>query len=89
MKGKIMLRGRWTSWAEQLEKNTPSIGNNKLLGAEMMGYTSDHFFSSNHVIYPLLRPVDGELLEMFEPAFLANAVYRFRDPQAALDDLRP
>jgi hypothetical protein len=50
-----MLRGRWTSWAEQLEKNT-LIGNNKLLGAEMMGYTSDHFFSSNHVIYPLLRP---------------------------------
>jgi hypothetical protein len=53
--GEIMLRGRWTSWAEQLEKNT-SIGNNKLLGAEMLGYTSDHFCSSNHVIYPLLRP---------------------------------
>jgi hypothetical protein len=51
----IMLRGRWTSWAEQLEKNT-FIGNNKLLGAEMLGYTSDHFFSSNHVICPLLRP---------------------------------
>jgi hypothetical protein len=53
--GEIMLRGRWTSSAEQPEKNT-LIGNNKLLGAEMMGYTSDHFFSSNHVIYPLLRP---------------------------------
>ena len=28
--GEIMLRGRWTNWAEQLEKNT-FIGNNKLL----------------------------------------------------------
>ena len=48
----IMLRGRW---AEQLEKKT-FIGNNKLRGAEMLGYTSDHFCSSNHVICPLLRP---------------------------------
>jgi hypothetical protein len=72
------LRCHWTSWAEQLERNT-FIGNNKMLGAEMLGYTSDHFFSSNHVIYPLLRPAMEELFEKFEPAFLANAAYRFRD----------
>lgn len=31
------------------------------------------------MIYPLLRPAIEELFEKFEPAFLANAAYRFRD----------
>jgi len=38
-----------------VERNS-FIGNNKLLGAEMLGYTSEDFFSSNHVVYPLVRP---------------------------------
>jgi len=32
--------GRWTSWTEQVERNS-FIGNNKLLGAEMLGYSVD------------------------------------------------
>jgi hypothetical protein len=28
--------GRWTSWTEQVQRNS-FIGNNKLLGAEMLG----------------------------------------------------
>ena len=47
--------GRWTSWTEQVERNS-FIGNNKLLGAEMLGYTSEDFFPQNHVVYPLVRP---------------------------------
>ena len=45
----------------------------------MIGYTSDHFFSSGHTIYPLLRPAMEQLFEEFKPAFLTNAAYRFRD----------
>jgi hypothetical protein len=77
--GKVTLRGRWSSWAEVLEKGNSFNGNNKLLGAEMLGYTSERFFSSGHVIYPLLRPAMEELFEQFKPAFLANAEYRFRN----------
>ena len=40
---------------------------------------SERFFSSGHVIYPLLRPAMEELFEQFKPAFLANAEYRFRN----------
>jgi hypothetical protein len=47
----------------------------------MLGYTSEHFFSSGHVIFPLLRPAMEELFEEFKPAFLANAAYRFRNHQ--------
>jgi hypothetical protein len=45
----------------------------------MLGYTPEHFFSSGHMIYPLMRPVMEELFEEFQPAFLANAAYRFRN----------
>jgi hypothetical protein len=38
-----------------VERNS-FIGNNKLLGAEMLGYTSEDFFPQNHVVYPLVRP---------------------------------
>jgi hypothetical protein len=76
--GKVKLRGRWTTWAELQQKNS-FIGHNKLLGAEMLGYTSDRFFSSNHVVYPMLRPAMEELFEEFEPALLASAGYRFRN----------
>ena len=77
--GKVNLRGRWSNWNEQPEEGISFHGSNKLLGAEMLGYTSEHFFSSAHVIYPLLRPVMAELFEEFKPAFLANAAYRFRN----------
>jgi Stealth protein CR2, conserved region 2/Stealth protein CR1, conserved region 1 len=77
--GKVKLRGHWSNWKEQLEKGNTFHGNNKLLGAEMLGYTPEHFFSSGHMIYPLLRPVMEQLFEVFQPAFLANAAYRFRD----------
>jgi hypothetical protein len=77
--GKVKLRGRWTNWEEVLEKGNSFNGSNKLLGAEMLGYTPEHFFSSGHVVCPLLRPVMEELFEEFKPAFLANAAYRFRD----------
>jgi len=30
--------GRWTSWTEQVERNS-FIGTDKLLGAEMLGYS--------------------------------------------------
>jgi hypothetical protein len=77
--GKVKLRGRWSNWNEQLERGNPFFGSTKLLGAEMLGYTSDHFFSSGHMTYPLLRPVMEELFEKFQPAFLTNAAYRFRN----------
>jgi hypothetical protein len=77
--GKVTLRGRWTTWNQELERGNTFFGGTKLLGAEMLGYTSEHFFSSGHLVYPLLRPVMGELFEEFKPAFLANAGYRFRD----------
>ncbi|MFL6047394.1 MAG: stealth family protein [Propionibacteriaceae bacterium] len=77
--GKAVLRGRWSSWNEQLERGNSFNGGGKLLGAEMLGYTQEHFFSSNHMNYPLLRPAMEELFEKFEPAFLANAAYRFRN----------
>jgi hypothetical protein len=44
----------------------------------MLGYTSEAFFSSNHMNCPLLRPAMEELFEEFKPAFLTNAAYRFR-----------
>ena len=77
--GKVKLRGRWSNWNEQLERGNPFFGSTKLLGAEMLGYTSDHFFSSGHMTYSLLRPVMEELFDEFQPAFLANAGYRFRN----------
>ena len=77
--GKVSLRGRWSSWNQVLEKGNTFNGHNKLLGAEMLGYTSERFFSSGHVIYPQLRPAMEELFEQFKPAFLANAEYRFRN----------
>jgi hypothetical protein len=76
--GKVNLRGRWSNWKEQPEKRNSVHGSNKLLGAEMLGYAPEHFFSSGHVIYPMLRPAMEELFEKFTPAFLANAQYRFR-----------
>jgi hypothetical protein len=77
--GRVTLRGRWSSWNEVLERGNSFNGHNKLLGAEMLGYTSERFFSSGHVIYPQLRPAMEELFEQFKPAFLANAEYRFRN----------
>jgi hypothetical protein len=35
--------------------------------------------SPAHAIHPLLRPAMEELFEEFQPAFLANAAYRFRN----------
>jgi hypothetical protein len=77
--GKVILRGRWSNWQEQLERGNSFNGGGKLLGAEMLGYASDLFFSSNHMNYPMLRPAMEELFEEFKPAFLANAAYRFRN----------
>jgi hypothetical protein len=78
--GKVILRGRWNNWKEQPpEEGISFFGSTKLLGAEMLGYTSERFFSSGHTIYPVLRPAMETLFEEFKPAFLANAAYRFRD----------
>jgi Stealth protein CR2, conserved region 2/Stealth protein CR1, conserved region 1 len=79
--GEVQLRGRWSSWTERPDKVNSFHGRNKLLGAELLGYTPEHFFSSGHVIYPLLRPAMEELFEEFKPAFLANAAYRFRNQE--------
>jgi hypothetical protein len=79
--GRVKLRGRWSSWKELLERGNSFNGHNKLLGAEMLGYTSEHFFSSGHVIFPLLRPAMEELFEEFKFAFVTNAAYRFRNRQ--------
>ena len=76
--GKIILRGRWQNWKGKPEEEISFFGATKLLGAELLGYTSEHFFSPNHAIYPMLRPAMEELFEEFQPAFLANAAYRFR-----------
>jgi hypothetical protein len=77
--GKIDLRGRWSSWQQLLDRGNSFNGHNKLLGAQMLGYPQERFFSSAHVIYPLLRSAMEQLFEEFKPAFLANAAYRFRD----------
>jgi hypothetical protein len=77
--GKVILRGRWSNWNEQLDRGNSFNGGGKLLGAKMLGYTPELFFSSNHMNYPLLRPAMEELFEEFKPAFLANAGYRFRN----------
>jgi hypothetical protein len=87
--GKVNLRGRWSNWKEQLEKRCRFHGSNKLLGAEMLGYTAEHHFSTARAVYPLLRPAMEELFEEFKPAFLANAAYRFPRSQAVLADLGP
>ena len=87
--GKVNLRGRWSNWKEQLERGNSFHGSNKLLGAEMLGYTPEHFFSSAHAIYPLLRPAMEELFEEFKPAFLANAGVPLPQSQAVLADLGP
>jgi Stealth protein CR2, conserved region 2/Stealth protein CR1, conserved region 1 len=79
IEGKVKLRGSWRNWTEQPDKRNTFHGSNKLLGAEMLGYTPEHFFSSRHVIYPLLRPAMEDLFDQFRPAFLANAGYRFRN----------
>jgi Stealth protein CR2, conserved region 2/Stealth protein CR1, conserved region 1 len=90
--GKVVLQGRWSNWTERPDKTSSFHGSNKLLGAELLGYSAQHFFSTGHVIYPTLRPAMEELFEEFKPAFLANATYRFRDrrqfwPIAAHDHL--
>ena len=77
--GKVNLRGWWSNWTEQPDKRDSFHGSNKLLGAEMLGFTPEHFFSTHHVIYPMLRPAMEELFDQFRPAFLANAEYRFRN----------
>jgi len=74
----VKLRGRWSNLKEQLERGSSFHASNKLLGAELLGYTPEHFLSSAHAIYPLLRPAMEELFHRFKPAFLANAEYRFR-----------
>jgi hypothetical protein len=79
--GKVRLRGRWSNWNEQLEKGNSFNGGGKLLGAEMLGYTPELFFSSDHMNYPMLRPAMEELFEEFKFAFLTNAAYRFRNRQ--------
>jgi hypothetical protein len=76
---KVNLRGRWSNWKERPDKADSFHGSNKLLGAQMLGYTPEHFFSTDHAIYPLLRPAMEELFDEFKPAFLANAGYRFRN----------
>jgi hypothetical protein len=77
--GKVRLRGRWSNWNEQLERGNSFNGGGKLLGAEMLGYTPELFFSSDHMNYPMLRPALEELFEEFKFAFLTNAAYRFRN----------
>ena len=77
--GKVNLRGRWSNWKERPDKGDSFHGSNKLLGAEMLGYTPEHFFSTHHVIDPLLLPAMEELFDEFRPAFLTNAAYRFRN----------
>jgi Stealth protein CR2, conserved region 2/Stealth protein CR1, conserved region 1 len=77
--GKVKLRGRWSNWNQLLDRGNNFNGSNKLLGAEMLGFTSELFFSSAHVIAPLLRPAMEELFEEFKPAFVANAAHRFRN----------
>jgi Stealth protein CR2, conserved region 2/Stealth protein CR1, conserved region 1 len=77
--GKVILRGRWSNWKERPDKGNSFHGSNKLLGAEMLGYTPERFFSTDHAIYPLLRPAMEVLFDEFKPAFIANAGYRFRN----------
>jgi hypothetical protein len=80
--GKVILHGRWNNWKDQPpDEGISFFGSNKLLGAEMLGYTSEHFFGCAHVLYPMLRPAMEELFEEFKPAFLTNAGYRFRNRQ--------
>ena len=76
--GKVKLRGRWHNLQGQREEEISFFDSTKLRGAEMLGYTPEHFFSPDHAIYPMLRPAMEELFEEFQPAFLANAAYRFR-----------
>jgi hypothetical protein len=79
IEGKVKLRGCWRNWTDQPDKRNSFHGSNKLLGAEMLGYTPEHFFSTHHVIYPMLRSAMEELFDQFRTAFLANAGYRFRN----------
>jgi Stealth protein CR2, conserved region 2/Stealth protein CR1, conserved region 1 len=87
--GKVNLRGWWCNWMERPDKRNSFHGSNKLLGAAMLGFTPEHFFSTHHVIYPLLRPAMEELFDQFRPPFLANAAYRFRNRNQFLADLGP
>ena len=76
--GKVKLRGRWNNLNGKRAEEISFFDSTKLQGAEMLGYTPERFFSPDHAIYPMLRPAMEELFEEFQPAFLANAAYRFR-----------
>jgi hypothetical protein len=76
--GKVNLRGRWNNLDGKREEEISFFDGTKVRGAEMLGYTSEHFFSPDHAIYPMLRPAMEELFEEFQAAFLSNAAYRFR-----------
>jgi len=76
--GKVKLRGRWSNWTDRPDKEHSYHGSNKLLAAQMLGYTPERFFSTHHVVYPILRPAMEALFKQFKPAFIANAKYRFR-----------
>ena len=77
--GKLRLRGAWADWSAKPDADISFHGANKLLGAEMMGYSRERFFSPIHVVYPMSRPAMERLFRMFKLEFLANAAYRFRD----------
>jgi len=77
--GKVVLRGSWADWSVKTDGEISFHGSNKLLGAEMMGYSRQHFFSPIHVVYPMWRPAMEQLFERFKAEFLANAAFRFRD----------
>ena len=57
--GRVTLRGRWTSWNELLERGNTFNGHNKLLGAEMLGYTSERFFFFRSCDLPIAATGDG------------------------------
>jgi hypothetical protein len=86
--GEVTLRGRWTSWAEQLEKNT-FIGNNKLLGAENDGLHLGPFLLVQPRELSTAATSDGRTVRDVRAGIPGQCRVPLPLPQAALDDLRP
>ena len=86
--GKVNLRGRWTQLARAARKGEWLPRQQQAAGRRNVGYTSDHFFSSNHMIYPCATG-DGRAIRGVQARLPRQCRVPVPQPQAVLADLGP
>ena len=87
--GKVTLRGRWNNWKEQPPDGGISFfGTNKLLGAEMLGYTLEHFFGCAHDV-STVAPGDGRAVRGVQACLPRQCCVPLPQSQAVLAGLCP